>query len=154
MSFKHFSATVMAALCLAGVFLCDVALAKDTLDCPTSLTVSETALHAQDVPEGSRVILKGATSLPFFSMAVFSGHPRELASLIPDNSDAQESSGISQALWKFEGKDPYGIYLVCEYGAAGAVQLYKRASDDIRSCMGRTREDRNHHPIDIHFECE
>ncbi|WP_369939029.1 STY0301 family protein [Xanthomonas medicagonis] len=154
MSFKHFSATVMAALSLAGLFLCDVALAKDTLDCPTSLTVSETVLHAQDVPEGTQVILKGATSLPFFSMAVFSGHPRDLASLISDSGEEQASSGVSVAFWKFDRKDPYGIYLVCEYGAAGAVQVYKRASDDIRSCMARTREDRNHHPIDIHFECE
>lgn len=154
MSSKRFSIAAIAAMSLAGVLLCGAAFAKDTLKCPTTLAVSETVLQTQDVPEGTQAILKGDGSLPFFSMGVFSGHPRDLASLIPDGGDEQESSGVSEGVWKFESRNPYGIYLVCEYGALGAVQIYKRVGDDVRSCTATTRKDRDQHLIDIDFECE
>ncbi|MCC4607764.1 hypothetical protein LL967_07750 [Xanthomonas campestris pv. zinniae] len=154
MSSKRFSTAAMGAMSLAGMLLCGAAWAKDTLKCPMTLPVSETVLQTQDAPEGTQTILEGAASLPFFSMGVFSGHPHDLASLIPDNNDEQEASGISRANWKFDRQDPYGIYLVCEYGPAGAVQLYKRVSDDTRSCTATTRKDRDQHLIDIDFVCE
>ncbi len=154
MSSKLFCNAAIAAMSLAGVLLCGAALAKDILKCPTTLAVSETVLQTKDLPEGTQTILKGAASLPFFSMGVFSGHPHDLASLIPDSNDEQESSGVSTASWKFDRKDPYGIYLACEYGAAGAVQLYKRVSDDTRSCTATTRKDREQHRLDIDFDCK
>lgn len=154
MSSKLFCTAAIAAMSLAGVLLCGAALAKDIWKCPTTLAVSETVLQTKDVPEGTQTILKGAASLPFFSMGVFSGHPRDLASLIPDSGDKQDSLGVSKDIWKFERKDPHGIYLVCEYGAAGVVQLYKRASDTSRSCTATTRKGREQHLIEIDFECE
>lgn len=131
------------------------ALAKETLRCPQTLRVSGAVLQSPDLPEGAGMAFEAGQPLPFFSMGVFSGHPRELASLVPDSDSEEPASGIARSVWRFERPDPHGTYAVCEYGAAGKVQIYKRISDAARSCTATARNDSVKRVIvDAAFECE
>ena len=154
-----FSKRLFATASLASGLVCMAfavhAAQKETLQCPQTLRVSAAVLHSPDLPQGAEMALKGEQPLPFFSMGLFSGHPRDLASLVPDSDSEERASGVARSVWKFERADPYGTYAVCEYGAAGMVQIYKRISDAARSCTATARNDRVRHVVvDAAFECE
>ncbi|UYB50739.1 hypothetical protein OCJ37_12035 [Xanthomonas sp. AM6] len=131
------------------------ASAKEALQCPQTLRVSGAVLQSPDLPEGAGMAFEGGQPLPFFSMGVFSGHPRELASLVPDSDSEEPASGIVRSVWRFERPDPYGTYVVCGYGAAGKVQIYKRISDAASACTATVRKDRvGHVVVEAAVECE
>lgn len=155
MPMKRLSATVLWVFSLAPLSFSGSALAKETLMCPATLRVSGAALQSPDLPEGAEMAFKAGPPLPLSSLGVFSGHPRDMASLVPDRDREEQASGVTQSVWKFDDPDPFGTYLVCEYGDAGKVQVYKRVSDAARSCTATARNDRARHAIvDAAFACE
>lgn len=112
-----FSTRLSAALPV-GCFLACMAFAmqasaKETLQCPQTLRVSGAVLQSPDLPEGAEIAFDSALPLPFFALGLFSGHPRELASLVPDSNSEEPASHIAQSVWRFERPDPYGSYAVC-----------------------------------------
>ncbi|QNH19176.1 hypothetical protein HEP73_00062 [Xanthomonas sp. GW] len=148
---KRLSAIAQCVVALALASFSMYALAKDTFKCPDTLRVSAAALQSPDLPEGGEMAFKSDAPLPFFSMGMFSGHPREQASLVPDNERAAPAGGVSTSVWTFPGPDAYGKYAVCEYGPAGQVQIYKRMPDAARTCTATARSVRAREAA---FECE
>ncbi|MBD1486650.1 hypothetical protein GUF76_17285 [Xanthomonas citri pv. citri] len=125
------------ALALVGT--CTPVAAKETLQCPDTLRVSDAVLQSPDLPAGTSIDLERNGSLRLFSMGVYSGHPRDMAQLIPSNEGEPKPRGRSISIWRFEGPYPYGKYLVCAYGPVGSVQVYKRVGDPVTACTGERR---------------
>lgn len=149
------SAALPLACFLACMAFAMQASAKETLQCPQTLRVSGAVLQSPDLPEGAEIAFDGALPLPFFALGLFSGHPRDLASLVPDSNSEEPASHVARSIWRFERPDPYGSYAVCEYGAAGKVQVYKRISDTARSCTATVRNDGEKRVVvAAGFECE
>lgn len=148
------SAVAPLACFLACLAFAVPASAKQTLQCPLTLRVSGAALQSPDLPEGAVIAFDGGQPLPFFALGMFSGHPRDLASLVPDSNSEEPASHVARSVWKFERPDPYGSYAVCEYGAAGKVQVYKRIGDAARSCTATVRNDGAGRVVAAAFECE
>lgn len=152
---KRLSAAALWVFFVASASFSMSALAKEALKCPDTLRVSAAVLQSPDLPDGAEMDFKVGPSLPFFSLGVFSGHPRDLASLVPDSDHEEQASGVAKSVWRFDVPDPFGTYLVCEYGAAGQVQIYKRVGDAAMSCTSTARNDRVRHVVvEAVFECE
>ncbi|MBO9831174.1 hypothetical protein J7425_14315 [Xanthomonas phaseoli pv. dieffenbachiae] len=119
------------------------------------MRVSDAVLQSPDLPAGTGIDLERYGSLRLFSMGVYSGHPRDIAQLIPSNEGEPQPRGRSISIWRFEGPYPYGKYLVCAYGPAGSVQVYKRIGDAVAACTGEAKKDAAHEAIlGASFECE
>ncbi|MFL5814111.1 MAG: STY0301 family protein [Bdellovibrionia bacterium] len=94
-------------------------LAAETITCPESFSGS------QPFPKGFEVILPSKPGVeaqgvtPFTGIMMFNGHPKELASLVPDNEDASETKA---SRWTLKG----GTYWVaCRYGFGESLLLAK-----------------------------
>ncbi|WP_164677983.1 STY0301 family protein [Xanthomonas citri] len=81
------------ALALVGT--CTPVAAKETLQCPDTLRVSDAVLQSPDLPAGTSIDLERNGSLRLFSMGVYSGHPRDMAQLIPSNEGEPKPRGRS-----------------------------------------------------------
>lgn len=140
---------------LALGWVCTPAAAKETLQCPDTLRVSDAVLQSPDLPAGTGIDLERHGSLRLFSVGVYSGHPRDMAQLIPSNEGEPQPRGKSISIWRFEGPYPYGKYLVCAYGPVGSVQVYKRVGDTVAVCTGTAKKDAAHDAVlSASFECE
>lgn len=133
-----FAVTVVAHFCAFAVAMCAaVAHAGPiVLECPVTIEVSS---RVTNVPKGW-IVVPGATQRAFDNIAIFDGHPKERASLVPDR-DLEESgngqTGISE--WSFPSGSK-NMWLGCSYRGTPS-ELALRLPDGIRKCSVQARKE-------------
>jgi len=96
--------------------------------CPTEIKVEEQKLEKKihgwepfiDVVN-LKIFLQGVT--------FYDGHPKELASLVPDN----EGQKVKFLIWNFPDKNPRPFYISCSYSKT-SLMLIKEIPKGIKSC--------------------
>ncbi len=98
-------------------------------DCPSTVAVAE----QPKAPDASweAMLDSGRAGYPLDAVAVYSGHPREMASLVPDSSKKVKLHQITT--WEFPEPDPRGIWMACMYGNSHAM-LVRKVQADAKRC--------------------
>jgi hypothetical protein len=114
------------ALALASLGAQATQAAPLVLTCPATLAVAESA----QAPAGWEAVAAGQPH-PFSNISLFSGHPREMASLAPD----KQSRGAKQLLsiWSLPGGSER-YWLACGY-AQTTVQVAKQLPAGLSRCI-------------------
>jgi len=95
------------------------------LSCPATLTVADSA----QAPAGWEAV-PSAQPHAFHNVSLFSGHPREMASLVPDKQNRSGQQLVST--WSLPGgSQPY--WLACGY-AQTTLQLAQRLPAGLSRC--------------------
>lgn len=97
--------------------------------CPPTLAESTPAPPPNSHWQG--LIYMGQGTPKLATIMVFDGHPREMASLVPDEST---SSKEAIAVWRFRLSDsPRGIWIACTYTNTNAM-FAMRLPSTVREC--------------------
>lgn len=119
--------------------------------CPP--TLNETPPATPPNTRWESMIYPGRTQPRLESMMLFDGHPREMASLVPDED--QSSSRGTTSIWHFQRTDPQrGIWVACVYTNTNAI-LTARLPDKLRQCIGAQGRNRAGQIAHVQsFSCE
>lgn len=99
-NFFVFSAVLFATGCSSLP-----AAAAETFSCPETIAVDEKVTDNHPSWE----VVQNPQGHHFTQVSFYSGHPRDMASLVPD----RQSESIN--VWEFPGKASEGFWLACEY---------------------------------------
>lgn len=122
----------MIQLVLAGImFTSAQALAKSlVIQCPDPIALKEVAKSTH--PKWEVTADKGKIAVSFESILLYDGHPREMASLKPD--DESETPGRLVATWNLPKAEPdRGYWVGCAYRNSMTL-LTKRLPDTVSTC--------------------
>jgi hypothetical protein len=98
--------------------------------CPPVVATDEAATASYPSWEITRD--EGKVSSPLESMLLYDGHPREMASLVPDKT--ANAGGLLVATWQLRKSDPGQSYWVgCAYRNSMTL-LTRRLPDTVSSC--------------------
>lgn len=98
--------------------------------CPATLAEGKPIAPPNTSWEG--LIYAGRGEPHVESVMVFDGHPREMASLAPEQS--MSSLNEVAAVWRFQQSDPQrGVWIACTYTNTNAI-LAMRLPSKIREC--------------------
>ena len=113
------------------------AAAAITYECPATLEVTPTVAA---VPKGWSAV-PGETRFQFENISIYDGHPKGLASLVPDkNVGASKSERTGVAEWRFPG-GAHDVWLGCNYsGTRSSVAI--RVPDGMQRCSVTARRER------------
>ena len=116
-------AVALGALLAAG---CSARGAPVAPQCPATLAVDQKV----EALAGWEVVID-AKSFPLDRVALYSGHPSEKATLVPDESSPRAGGSIDR--WTFTRSPNESIWLACVYSGTGAI-LAQRLGDSIKGC--------------------
>ena len=104
--------------------------ASVVIECPARITVEEIAKATY--PSWEVTADKGKVDVHLQSMLLYDGHPREMASLVPNNT--KEAHGLLIATWRLaKTETDRGYWVGCAYRNSMTL-LAKRLPDAVSSC--------------------
>lgn len=120
--------------------------AGNSFVCPDSVRISSATITLESAPAGFDVFVpKSLVRLSGFN--VYDGPPEQGAELKPHSTTSRN------AVWKFEGGYPQGVFLSCDYNN-GAVRLTTRADGAVTSCSAKTEVVKPHQSLKVKFVCK
>lgn len=119
--------------------------------CPPTLIEAPPATPPNTTWEG--MIYPGRGEARLESIMLFDGHPREMASLAPDED--QSSSKETTSIWHLPQADPQrGIWMACTYTNTNAI-VAVRLLDKLRQCHITQSRSRSGQSAEVKsFNCE
>lgn len=116
-------------LCL-GFTIPDLAQAQRVIiECPKTIAVNETL--TANYPSWESLVDKGNVAYSLQAIRIYSGHPSELANLMPTGSS--RANGKQITTWQLR-PDPMGYWVACAYGNAMTI-LTKRLPAAVKTCQ-------------------
>lgn len=112
--------TISAALFAAGFSSLPAA---ETFSCPETIAVDAKVTESFPAWE----VVQNPQGHHFTRVAFYSGHPREMASLVPDRQTESSSA------WEFPGKASQNFWLACEYTNT-EMMLVRQLSSGFAEC--------------------
>lgn len=101
-----------------------------SIECPERISVEEVAKAAY--PSWEVTADKGKIDVHLQSMLLYDGHPREMASLMPDKTT--EARGLLVATWRLaKAEADRGYWVGCAYRNSMTL-LTRRLPDTVSSC--------------------
>lgn len=132
------------------IVLCYISIAcksSDNFVCPSSV-VDKTVLHSE-LPSGwLHSSLHGERYLK--NVAVYSGKPEMLSSLVPDSE--KEEGAIMYSTWNLLYPESEGYWLGCIYSGTPSI-LYKKISEKFNKCIAEYKKDK-FSTMFIGFSCQ
>lgn len=124
-----------ALLAFAVLFVSTAALAAENeYQCPDQIEASSGSAKA---PKGFEVWEDKQEKFFLDGVTMYSGHPKDMASLVPDISDKQSDG------WTISPDDKYGYWIACSYKNTTQV-LIKKIGAGIKSCSVRRAPEGDH----------
>jgi hypothetical protein len=124
---KTMTKLVLAATALASA---QALAAKEVIKCPDRIALEETAKSAY--PSWEVTIDKGKSDFFFEAIYLFDGHPRDMASLKPD--EETETPARIVGTWHLPKAEPdRGYWVGCAYSNSMTL-LAKRLPDTVSIC--------------------
>ena len=117
-------------LAATSILFTHVLAAAVVIKCPDRILVEE--IVKASYPPWEATVDKGKVEVHLQSMLLYDGHPREMASLVPDNTN--EIRGLLIATWKLaKAEADRGYWVGCAY-ANSMTLLTLRLPDTVSIC--------------------
>jgi len=108
--------------------------------CPDRINV--TGGSVADKPEGFTVWKNPNVYHWLNGLSIYDGHPRELASLIPDDPEKDEQ------VWTLQENNPRGYWLECWYGNTHLRLIKELPENTVRCSTFQAKE--GNHSLQVH----